>query len=222
MNIANFAGVSEIATNRYRHELMIVDGSRYAAIDSFDNEYFSLSVDWTQRELDSILQQFRVPDWGKERVTKPMGRKRVYMLLGTNHKELMAKKAAWSKIGGDPHFASPNLELMKSTLSDKFHIIGTPGIDPLLFSHKDGPSVRVSKRTYDNYMKYYRKFMKEDYRTFRIKTTNVLLHNFIDINLHNLNRIMNRYEIHQNITQDNIVELLHCLEEERRSNFSTA
>ena len=47
-----------------------------------------------------------------------MGRKRVYMLLGTNHNEFMAKKVAWSKIGGDPHFGSPNLAMMKSILSD--------------------------------------------------------------------------------------------------------
>ena len=52
------------------------------------------------------------------------------MLLGSNHNELMAKEVGWSSIGGDPHFASPNLAVMKSALSDKFHITGTPGIDP--------------------------------------------------------------------------------------------
>ena len=116
MNVVNFAGVSEIATNEYRHEFMTVDGSRFAAIDSFDNQYFSLSTDWTQRVLDQILHQFRVPDWGRERVTNPMGRTRVYMLLGTNHNEVMAKKVAWSEIGGYPHFGSPNLPVMKSIL----------------------------------------------------------------------------------------------------------
>ena len=65
----------------------------------------------------------------------------------------MAKEVAWSKIGRDPNFTSPNLAVMKSVLSDKFHITGTPGIDPLLFSNTDGPSFRVSKRTYDHYMK---------------------------------------------------------------------
>ena len=96
MNVVNFTEVSEIATNKYRHEFTTENGSRFAAIDSIDKEYFSLSTDWTQRELDMIFHHFCIPDWGKERVTAPVGRKRVYMLLGTNHNELMAEKVAWS------------------------------------------------------------------------------------------------------------------------------
>ena len=121
MNVVNFTGTSEIAVNKYRHEFMTENGSRFAAIDSIDKEYFSQSTDRTQRELDRIFHYFRVPEWGKERVAAPVERKRVYMLLGTNHNELMAKEVGWSSIGGDPHFASPNLAVMKSTLSNKFH-----------------------------------------------------------------------------------------------------
>ena len=69
-------------------------------------------------------------------------------------------------------------------------------------------------------MKYHRKFLKEYYQTFRIKMKNVLLHYCTDTHLYNLNNTMNRLEIQQNVTQDNMVELLHCLEQDRRRNFS--
>ena len=49
---------------------------------------------------------------------------------------------------------------------------------------------------------------------------NVLLHFFTDTNLYNLNNTMNRLEIQQNITSDNMIELLHNLEQDRRRNFS--
>ena len=64
---------------------MTENGTRFAAIDSIDKEYFSQSTDWTQRERDRMFLYFSVPEWVKERVAAPVGRKRVYMLLGTNH-----------------------------------------------------------------------------------------------------------------------------------------
>ena len=44
MNVVNLTGTSEIAVNKYRHEFMTDNGSRFAAIDSIDKEYFSQSV----------------------------------------------------------------------------------------------------------------------------------------------------------------------------------
>ena len=162
VNVVNFTGTSEIAVNKYRHEFIREQGSRFAAIDSVDKELFSQSTDWTQQELDRIFHYFRVPEWGKKKVAAPHGRKRVYMLLGTNHNELMAKEVKWSKIGGDPHFSLPNLAIMKSPLSNKYHITGTLGIDPQLFPETDGPSFRVSKRTYSHYLRYHRLYLKEE------------------------------------------------------------
>ena len=93
------------------------------------------------------------------------------------------------------------------------------GIDPRLYTkRKGGPTFKVKRKILEHYLHFYSIFLKENYQQFKEKMFNLLMH--VHDSNKNFNTLMNKREIDNRNTSDNMHQLLTDFEKLKGKCFS--